>query len=282
MVTISGKVNENNSNRSEKAIQLKNSIAQDFVYAASNGTIKAPKSILFPTVVKALCNNTEVIRIINQYGHGISYSMIEEIETEHALKVINEQKESRVIIPEGITADNCGSPIALMIADNIDNLESTLSDSGTSNRVNSILVTTKATEINREMEEENEYQCPAKIKCRRSLPPEAISSEIREYYGGKRISPGGLIEVKNLSRSTSYLNIREVQRLRYLVWIEVRKLRTHPSLLIPGWTSFNIKVANNVVITASNICYLDTTDAPTTDLKTAMKFYAELVKSETG
>ena len=83
--------------------------------------------------------------------------MIEEIETEHALKVINEQKESRVIIPEGITADNCGSPVALMIADNIDNLESTLSGSGTSHRVNSILVTTKATEINREIEEEDEY-----------------------------------------------------------------------------------------------------------------------------
>ena len=99
MVTISGKVNENDSNRSERAMRLKNSIAQDFVYAASNGTIKTSKSILFPTVVKALCNNTEVIRIINQYGHGISYSMIEEIETEHALKVINKQKESRVIIP---------------------------------------------------------------------------------------------------------------------------------------------------------------------------------------
>ena len=269
MVTVSGKVNENDSNRSERAIRLKNSIAQDIVYAASNGAIKTPKSILFPTVVKALCNNTEVIRIINQYGHGISYSMIEEIETEHALKVINEQKESRVIIPEGITADNCGSPVALMIADNIDNLESTLSGSGTSHRVNSILVTRKATEINREIEEEDEYQCPTKRKCRRSLPPEAIVSEIRDYYGGKRVGPGELTEVKDLSRSTSYLNIRDVQRLRYIVWIEVRKLRTHASLLIPGWTGFNIKVANNVVITASNISYLDTIDAPATDLKTA-------------
>ena len=156
-----------------------------------------------------------------------------------------------------------------MIADNIDNLESTLSGSGTSHRVNSILVTTKATEINWEMEEDDEYQCLAKRKRRRSLPPEAISSEIRDYYGGKRVGPGELIEVKNLSRSISYLNIRDIQRLRYLVWIEVRKLRTHPSLLTPGWTGFNIKVANNVVITASNISYLETIDAPATDLKTA-------------
>ena len=68
-------------------------------------------------------------------------------------------------------------------------------------------MTTKATEINRETEEEDEYQCQAKRKFRRSLPPVAISSEIREYYGEKRVGPGELIEVKNLSRSTSYLNI---------------------------------------------------------------------------
>ena len=89
-----------------------------------------------------------------------------------------------------------------MIADNIDNLESTLSGSGTSHRVNSILVTTKATEINREMEDDDQYQCPAKRKCHRSLPPEAISREIRDYYGGKRVGPGELLEVKNLSRRT--------------------------------------------------------------------------------
>ena len=57
-------------------------------------------------------------------------------------------------------------------------------------------MTTKATEINREMEEDDEYQCPAKRKCRRSPPPEAISSEIRDYYGGKLVGPGELIEVK--------------------------------------------------------------------------------------
>ena len=42
-----------------------------------------------------VCNNTEIIGIINQYGQGISYSLIEEIETEHALKVINEQGKGK-------------------------------------------------------------------------------------------------------------------------------------------------------------------------------------------
>ena len=48
-------------------------------------------------------------------------------------------------------------------------------------------------------------------------------------------------------------------------------MRTHPSLLIPGWTGFNVKVASNEVITAGNISYLDTIDAPTLDLKTAFE-----------
>lgn len=57
--------------------------------------------------------------------------------------------------------------------------------------------------------------------------------------------------------------------LHYLVWIEVRKLETHPLLLIPGWTGLNIKVCYCVVVVESTIGYLDTTDSPATDLKTA-------------
>ena len=75
IVVIGGKLNEGDSNVSEKTIQLKNSVAQDIVYAVSNGTIKT--HVLFLTVVKSLCNNTEVIKIINRYGHSISYDKVE-------------------------------------------------------------------------------------------------------------------------------------------------------------------------------------------------------------
>ena len=168
---------------------------------------------------------------------------MEEIETEYALKVIDEQKQSRVIIPEGVTANNCDSSVALLVADNIDNLENTMTGSGTLHRVNSILVTMKTPETNEKVEEgEEEYCPPTKRKCRISLPPDAVSSEILDYYRGKRVGPGKLNEVKNLSQSCSYLNLKDIQRLRYIVWIEVLKLKTHPTLLVPGWTEFNIKV----------------------------------------
>lgn len=102
------------------------SLSLDIVYSVSNGKIKTPKSVLFPSVVKSLCNNTEVIKLINQYGHGLSYNLIEEIETEHALDILNEQKDKKVLIPEEMKKKGNDSPVALMIADNIDNLENTL------------------------------------------------------------------------------------------------------------------------------------------------------------
>ena len=40
-------------------------------------------------------------------------------------------------------------------------------------------------------------------------------------------------------------------------------------LLVPGWTGFNIKTRDHIVIVESVISYLDTIDAAATDLRTA-------------
>ena len=102
-----------------------------------NRNIKTPKSVLFPAVVKSLCNNTEVVRLFSHYGHRISKSLIEEIETEHALQIISVQKQKWVIIPDNMESDDVDSSVALMVADNIDNFECTLIGAGMSHCVNS-------------------------------------------------------------------------------------------------------------------------------------------------
>ena len=56
--------------------------------------MKASKSVLFPSVVKPLCNNTEIVKLTNEYAQGASYDLVEEIEMEYALDVINEQRET--------------------------------------------------------------------------------------------------------------------------------------------------------------------------------------------
>ena len=85
-----------------------------------------------------------------------------------------------------------------------------------------------------------------------------VTKEIPEYYGGKRVGPGELPHVQNLAVSASYSEKAKELTLRYLVWLKVRKLETHPLLLVPEWTGFNIKVRDRVVVVERTISYLDT------------------------
>ena len=90
-----------------------------------------------------------------------------------------------------------------MIADNIDSLECTLSRSGTSHRVNSILVMQRKPGLDGEqsgeaLDEACTYTPPTKKKCKRSLPSDVVTRVIPEYYGGKRIGPGELSHIQSL------------------------------------------------------------------------------------
>ena len=96
-----------------------------------------------------------------------------------------------------------------------------------------------------------------------------MTREIPEYYGGKWEGPGELLHVQNPAVSSSYSDKGKEMTLRYLVWLEVRKLEMHPLLLVPGWTGLIIKVCDRVVVVESTISYLDTIDSPATDLNTA-------------
>ena len=182
---------------------------------------------------------------------------------EYALKVINEQLENRVVLPPIEMHEETRSTVALMVAGNIDTLE------GTSHFVNSILITEQKERERGHGSDDQEYAPPVAKKCRRSLPATMVTRDIPEYYGGKREGQGELQLVQSLGVSSCYRDKAKQMALHYLVWIEVTKLETHPLLLIPGWTGLNIKVCYRVVVVESTIGYLDTTDSPATDLKTA-------------
>ena len=46
--------------------KIKASFTQDIVFSVTNGDVKTAKSVLFPSVVKALSNNTEAVKIIDK------------------------------------------------------------------------------------------------------------------------------------------------------------------------------------------------------------------------
>ena len=132
-----------------------------------------------------------------------------------------------------------------------------------------ILVTDNSATESAAESDDADYTPPVAKKCRRSLSESVVTREIPEYYGGRRTGPGKLRHVQNLGIRSSYCDKAKELLLRNLVWLEVRKLETHPSLLVPGWMGFNIKVRDHVVVVKSTVSYLDTIDSAATDLKTA-------------
>ena len=76
---VIGKLFESNSPRDNR---LKRSYAQDIIYGVSNGKIKTPKGILLPSCIKSLTNCTELFNIVHRYAHGISFTILEELETQ--------------------------------------------------------------------------------------------------------------------------------------------------------------------------------------------------------
>ena len=54
------------------------SIAQDIIDATSNRVEKSPKHILLPYTIKSLTGSAEAVTLLDGFGHGISYSQVQE------------------------------------------------------------------------------------------------------------------------------------------------------------------------------------------------------------
>ena len=87
----------------------------------SNGKIKTPKSILLPSCIKSFTNCTELINIVCKYGHGIGFTILEELETKYAVHLIQDAQTDPnfVFVPEELVP----STGIVTVWDNIDQLE---------------------------------------------------------------------------------------------------------------------------------------------------------------
>lgn len=86
------------SNISPDVNRLALSLSQDLIHSVSRGRIKTPKHIVLPMTVKSLTGNVELITILNRFGHGLSYSQVEEVETALAEMQIAKQQNG-VLVP---------------------------------------------------------------------------------------------------------------------------------------------------------------------------------------
>ena len=66
------------------------------------GSKLTPKSVLLPCQIKDLCNSYELITTMNKLGHGVSYSVLQEILTEVAYQKTEHANTDDVILPETV------------------------------------------------------------------------------------------------------------------------------------------------------------------------------------
>ena len=161
--------------QSAKTNRLVNSIATDCIHAITAGRKKPAKHILLAWAVKSLTGNVELIKILNRFGHGISYSQLEEIDTALCLQKIAASDKDDIPLPDNIMP--C-IPTTLAF-DNIDRLEETLTGAGTSHRVNGIFI---QPEVQTVLQEKGRKPIE-KIRSRSISPTTTLLSQ---YIAGKK------------------------------------------------------------------------------------------------
>ena len=236
------------------------SFAQDLVFGVTRGRIKPPKQILLSYAVKTLTNNVELVSILNRYGHGISYSQLEEINTALCMQKMA-TTTSEIPLPANIQPH-----VSTTLAwDNIDRLEETLSGEGTSHRVNSIAVQARHFGPHPLTE-----QPPGitKSKQRSVEPLDVVALPI--YNAGERQGPKprAYVEVNNQEAL-------ENARRKNLLWVLVR-LHAQINQKVSGWSGYNILVCNEIEARQDNIGYLPTIDAPATSMSTVVRDEADV------
>jgi len=234
----------------ERVQRLSNSFGQDLVYAVTNGKLKPPKHILLPYAVKSLTGNVELIHTLNRFGHGVSYSLLQEIDTAICLQKLLLKNE--VSLP----LDLCPGIFTTLAWDNIDCLEETLSGGGTSHRVNGIAIQQK----------EGDNPEPQMLPKLSKTKQRSISYEtglIPIYNAGKRVGPKKIETV-----DPDALTVVHNSFIRNIAWAMSRLSPDEQHQTVSGWSGFNIKIRSDIDVEQDNVAYLPTINAPATDLST--------------
>ena len=111
------------------------SIGQDMIFCASKGKMKTPKHVALPIALKHLTGSSQAVTILNRFGHVMSESQLEEVETAFAEKHLSQSGQGEVI-PANIVP----SSYITLCWDNNDIAEETSSGQGTTHCTNGIIV----------------------------------------------------------------------------------------------------------------------------------------------
>ncbi|CAC5416584.1 unnamed protein product [Mytilus coruscus] len=239
------------------------SLAQDLIYSVSKGYTKTPKHVALAIYLKTQTGSSEIVKIINKFGHSVSYDQAEEIETSIAEQMIM-NTEDDIFIPSNIRKGVFSS----FCWDNNDLCEEKLSGQGTTHCTNGIVIQTRPDWCENE-DEAN--QPPLQRSKNRSLKILTEEQPVH-FYSKPRVGPK-----TNFSKQThnSFQSLSLVSRKKDFCFLLCRMslldnlfLLENVSQCIPAWTAFNIMTNHTNVPRANSIGCLQVIHESPTDLNT--------------
>ena len=234
----------------------------------THGQHKLPKHLLLLYEVKTLTGNVEIIHTLNNLGHGVFSSQLEENHTSLCLQKLAASLNQRVVLPASI------KPYVFtnLAWGNIDRLEETLTGKGTSYRVNGIAVQPKVCGPHFLRDQLPRIE---KIK-QQSLNIE--HQELPVYVAGTRVGPPLPTRENHLQEAKK---AAQPACIKNLMWILAKQANTGCQT-IPSWTGFNIRTRDQVSVSEDIIEYLPTINAPATELTTVFEILnqSKLIRRE--
>ena len=111
------------------------SIAQDLINVTTRGHIKTVKNIGLAVAVRNITGNKEVLKLLNKFGHTLSYEKITKYEKDLVNKYHGVHRNS-IILPQNIEKN----VFSTFVWDNNDLCEETLSGAGSTHVTNGIII----------------------------------------------------------------------------------------------------------------------------------------------
>ncbi|CAG9834603.1 unnamed protein product [Diabrotica balteata] len=205
----------------------------DIIYITHNGNLKTSKHICLDMALKSLTSSRKVIDIINRYGHCISYSAVEELETEATFSSVSRTE----ICPEVINKEE--NLVAGVAFDNYDRFVDTKTGKDTLHDTVGIMyqnIDPKDPNIEEEEEAEKEDTEVSKRDRPRRRSFESIDFELPQCAKKLRkvsnIQAESEEEVNIILHKSLYDKIDRVWMLSHALGL----------LNTPMWTGFNNKI----------------------------------------
>lgn len=253
-------INGPNGTKSERKIRRTECISQSIIYSMSNGAIKPSTCLYLGLATKSMTGSRQMVDILNRMGYSISYTAVEELETELAFGGSLQKR----VLPNGLIAHYPELRTHLAF-DNYDRYVETASGKDTLHETVGIVYQNVADNA----QTINIRSCPETLTeervveqsntRRRRKYQSSFNVEIDPYYRGNKIAPsligsqptlptslGDAVKMNNIWMFHHALSTSNNKR--WFAWNSARTVDINPTQKIGYLPTINMSPTSDSVV----------------------------------